>query len=360
MIFKTLFNLILIIMAVYNTNQNRQFYVIKSFEKDSTKFTGKDANPAAQSITVKTVGEGNCKELYFLYKGADTVLKSDRIPLKNLDYIKATKAEDLRTPLKSVKVSLKSEVNGGKPVLGQDYLLRINFTEFYGTSVYDTYVKDAAVHVTSNLIGTDNQKPFYDAMVDALNAAFARELGATKGSNPYLTFTSAADGITITEKVQPWHLGIEKQERVKFDVFPTTVYDGVDDVTWGKADVVTPKKGEDGTWTPALVVSGAGQNAIGNGHEVADMEHFFMGERGDQYRYKGYPNYIPTQYLVDATKEYNTLDIHFAFTDTGVNSYRSEKDITLVWAKDDNANVNGTDGLIKAINTATGLTVATI
>jgi hypothetical protein len=79
-----------------------------------------------------------------------------------------------------------------------------------------------------------------------------------------------------------------------------------------------------------------------------------MGERGDQYRYMGYPNYIPTQYLVDPTKEYNVLELHHAFTDTGVNSYRSEKDITIV--ADDAAKL---DSFIGAVNTAAGLSIAT-
>lgn len=55
-----------------------------------------------------------------------------------------------------------------------------------------------------------------------------------------------------------------------------------------------------------------------------------MGERGDQYRNMGWPNVIETKYLVDPTKQYDVLELHFAFTDSGVNSYRSEKDITIV------------------------------
>ena len=69
----------------------------------------------------------------------------------------------------------------------------------------------------------------------------------------------------------------------------------------------------------------------------------------------GYPNYIPTEYLVDPSKEYNALELHFAFRDQGVNSYRSEKDITIV--AEDDAELNK---LITAINTAAGLNIATI
>ena len=43
----------------------------------------------------------------------------------------------------------------------------------------------------------------------------------------------------------------------------------------------------------------------------------------------GYPNYIPSKYYVDPTKEYSVLEFHYAFTDSGVNSYRSEKELTI-------------------------------
>jgi hypothetical protein len=77
-----------------------------------------------------------------------------------------------------------------------------------------------------------------------------------------------------------------------------------------------------------------------------------MGERGDQYRNIGWPNVIPTKYLVDPTKQYDTLEIHFAFTDTGVNSYRSEKDITIVT---EGGNSSILDDLYDAFMEAAGL-----
>ena len=88
---------------------------------------------------------------------------------------------------------------------------------------------------------------------------------------------------------------------------------------------------------------------------LGEDEYFCMGERGDQYRMMGWPNVITTKYLVDPAKEYNMLELHFAFTDTGVNSYRSEKDITIV--AEDDAVLNS---LIGAINSAAGLSIPTL
>lgn len=297
---------------VFNTNQVRQFYVASAYNATVTEASN------VGTIGLKTIDEGAEKEFYFLYKGADTVLKSDRVQLKNLNYAKFIDASAMVMPLKSVKVALDTEVNEGKVIPGQDYVLRIAFKQFYGMGEEDQYFKDVAVHATSAMVSTP--KKFYDALADALNLAFAREVGATKTSNPYLAFTSAATGLTITEKEQSWTRGIGALERVYFDVYPTTVYVDGDDVIWGTVTDLTPAK-EDAT---------VGTDAIGNGKVIADMEWFYLGERGDQYRMMGYPNYIPTEYLVNPATQYDVLELHYGFTDTGVNSYRTEKDMTIV------------------------------
>ena len=338
-------------MSVTSLNQNRHLYVATAYNAN--------VNESSAVGTIGKIKKTADNELYFLYKGADTTLKSDRIQLKNLDYVKAIDASDMVTPLKSVEVTLDSAVNGGAPISGQDYVLRINFRQFYGMSDEDQYFKDVAVHATAAM--ESNPDLFMQTMVNELNSAFSREIGATKTSNPYLTFTveaaQAADDTTtpptaaspaklvITEKPQEWTLGIQSQERVYFDVYPTTVYSGGNDVIWGVVTDVTPAKAD------AVV----GTNAIGNGTKIADLEYFLMGERGDQYRMQGWPNYIPTTYLVDPTQQYYALEIHHAFTDTGVNSYRSEKDITIVSTS--KAVINS---LIGAINTAASLSIATL
>ena len=319
---------------VYSENQVRHLYVANAL------VTANDKIVKAGDLMVGATADTIQKEVYFKVMGADTVLKSDYIPVKNITYAKAVKATAMETPMKKVLVTLDSNVNGGAPIVGQDYILRINLRQFYGMSDQDQYFKDAAVHAVKGMTAT----AFYAAMEKALNLCFSREVGANAKSNPYLSFSSSAAGIVIEEKPQSWHLGTEAQERVFFDVVPTTVYDGVDDLIWGK------------------VAEQAATTKIGNGKNIADLEYFLLGERGDQYRKIGFPNDIETLGLVDPTKTYDVLEIHYAFTDSGVNSYRSEKDITIVVPTAVKAEGNTPDyttinAIIAAFNKASGLNV---
>ena len=124
--------------------------------------------------------------------------------------------------------------------------------------------------------------------------------------------TETYTGVILEEAEQPWRLGVRKQEEVFFDVIPTTVIYSGDEVVWGMAE------------------AGTSDTTIKNGKKMADLEYFCMGERGDQYRTMGWPHNLETKYLVDSDKEYNVLDIHYYFTDSGVNVQKSEKDITIL------------------------------
>lgn len=324
-------------MSVTSLRQNRQFYVANKLITGATALANKG------EIKVKSIGDIE-KEVYFEVLGPDTVLKSDYIQVKNIAAAKAIKAVDMETPMKKVLVTLDSSVNGGAPIVGQDYILRINLRQFYGMSDQDQYFKDAAVRAVKGMTATQ----FYAAMEKALNFCFSREVGANAKSNPYLTFSSSAAGLVIEEKPQSWHLGTEAQERVYFDVVPTTVYDGATDLIWGSVAEQTPA------------------TKIGNGKKIADLEYFLLGERGDQYRKIGWPNDVETVGMVDPDKTYDVFEIHYAFTDTGVNSYRSEKDITIAVPTTVKADSGGgadytvINAIIGAFNTATGLNVATL
>ena len=329
-------------MANFSVNQVHQLYVGNAYNA-----TVNNESAVGTVGAVKCLSDGQNKELYFLYKGAEDVLKSDFIQLKNLDYIKAVKASDMVIPMKKVKVALDANVNSGNVVAGQDYLIGILFRNFFSSGDDSQYYKDAAVHATAGMTAAQ----FYSALKDALDKAFAREYGASATSNPYLKFTADANGIYIEEKPQEWQLGTKKARRIMFDVFPKTIWTGGDDLIWG---VVTDQ-------TPAKASAVVGTNAVGNGQQIADLEWFCMGERGDQYRNVGWPLVIPTKYLVDPSKQYNVLEFHYAFTDTGVNSYRTEKEISVVFPVGaEDHEYDAINAFIGAINSAAGLSIPTL
>ena len=351
-------------MAVFSVNQNRQLYVANAYK---AKVAGTDP---AGTISVKADKAKKC--FYFPYVGAENLMRSDLIDVDKVMYAKATDADTLAMKLKSVLVTLDSTVNGGEPISGQDYILRIAFRQYFGNSDGNMYVKYGAVHGFADMTAS----VFYAKMAHSLAVNFSRErvkpvaihlvsgdLSASAGTDegevlPTSTiakkkadgsdfdpFTKTFTGILIEEVEQDWVLGTKKQEPVYFDVYPTTVTVGGDEVVWGVAKEVASTK------------------SIGNGHNIADLEYFCMGERGDQYRNMGWPNVIRTKYLVDPDKKYNTIDIHYAYVGDGVSVQKSEKDITIVVPKvgaNNQASNKLTNEIITAINTATGLSIAAL
>ena len=349
-------------MATFSTNQVRQLYVAKALKTPHVL-----ASDAAGSIAVKNDTAKN--HMYFEYKGADNLMRSDLIDIKNILYAKATDADDMAHKLKAVTVTLDSEVNAGAPVAGQDYILRIAFKQYVGMSDEDQYFKYGMVHAYAGMDADE----FYKVLALSIAKNFSREVvplikvevhsagttskggfdsagymvvtpttkdnGKSDTTNPYYatdTLVTDIDSIRITEVEQPWRLGIMAQTPVYFTAQPTTVLVNGDDRIWG-----TVTEGTNGT--------------VGNGKAIADLEYFCMGERGDIYRGVGFPNNIPTTYLVDPSKTYYTFDIHYAYVGNNESVQKSEKDITIVCS--DKTEFNK---IVTAFNTATGLTIATI
>ena len=335
-------------MSVFSTNQVRQLYVAKALKTPHVL-----AGDAAGSIAVQNDTAKN--HLYFEYKGADNLMRSDLIDIKNILYAKATDADDIAHELKAVTVTLDSEVNAGAPVAGQDYILRIVFRQYVGMSDEDQYFKYGMVHAYAGMTASE----FYKVLAISLAKNFSREvvplikIEVTTGSaeTEVTPTTKVADltgtytGIVITEVEQPWRLGIMEQTPVYFTVQPTTITVNGDERIWG------------------IVEDTDSTSTIANGKKIADLEYFCMGERGDIYRGVGFPNNIPTTYLVDPTVKYNVIDIHYAYVGSNESVQKSEKTITLVVPKVGANNLASNalaNSIISAINTATGLTIATL
>ena len=326
-------------MATFSVNQVRQLYVATALKTPHVL-----ASDAAGSIAVKN--DTAKSHLYFEYKGADNLMRSDLIDTKNILYAKATDATAMAHDLKSVTIALDSNVNGGAPVAGQDYILRIAFKQYVGMSDEDQYFKYGMVHAYAGMDASE----FYKVLAVSLAKNFSREVvplikieiktaSATTEVTPttkVADLTGTYTGVVITEVEQPWRLGVMAQTPVYFTVqsVPVTV------------------NGDERYWA-TLTESTSG--SISNGKTIADLEYFCMGERGDMYRQVGWPNNIPTTYLVDPAKAYYVFDIHYAYVGSNESVQKSEKTITIVCA--DKAELNK---VIAAFNTATGLSVATL
>ena len=304
----------------FSTNQVRHLYVVKDVK--TSVGTADDAG----ALAVKA--DDAKSHLYFEYKSPGGLVRSDLIDIKNIIAAKATDALSLRRELSQVKVTLDPNVSGGIPVPGQEYLLRIAIRQFAGMSDEDQYFKHGVVRATSGMTA----EQFYTKLKDSLVMNFSRE------ASKLLDFTSDATGVTITEVEQEWKRGVLAQVPVYFSVHPTTILVGGVDEIWGVAT----------TQSSGLYVD--------NSKNIADLEYFCMGERGDQYRNIGWPHVIETTYLVDPENEdgYSVLDIHYAYVGSNEGVQKSERDITLVGSK---ADINT---VIGAINTAAGTSIATL
>lgn len=326
----------------FSANQVRHLFVVTAY-----KATAVVESDAVGTVSVHSNPSGDA---YILYRGVGGVQRTDVIKKSNVEYAKSTDAGVLRRNLKRVSVALDSNVNSGALISGEDYILRIAFRNHIGLSEEDQYFKYGAVHAVAGMTASQ----FYVKMALSLAKNFSREPSkllkfyvATSSTETEVTADTVESslsgtyvGIVIEEAEQEWALGRFESLPVNFSVYPTTVQINTEDYIWG---VVTNE-------TPVSHVK--------NGKITADLEYHLMGERGDQYRNVGFPYVINTTYLVNPTLEYSYVDIHFYWAGYNEAVQKSERDLTLVAAKNTtNATLNS---VITALNAALGVTIAAL
>lgn len=334
---------------VISINQVRQLYVAKAL-KDNTAALTTAGDIVPKADTAKTT-------LYFQYMSPAGIVSSDKIDIANIISAKATSSDALAHKLVRYSVTLDADV-AGAPVAGQNYILRLAFRQYIGLSEEDQYFKYGEVIARSGMTASD----FYKKMAISLAKNLENKTESTPLVNIYLISAAAAaastdvpvtsatkesdlaatdyNQIIIEETEQPWVLGMMPQAFIPFTPQSLTITVDGEERLWAKAEVVTPK------------------NTVPDGHLMADLEYFCMGARGDIYRGMGYPNIIKTTYLADPDAIYDTLDIHYFYTGSNESVQKSEKTITLIAVNDGSHTVM--NALIGAINTASGLTIATL
>lgn len=328
-------------MFIGSDNQFRNLYVMKAY-KDS-----ESALAAVGDLTLKV--DTAKSNVYLVYKDTEDTITSDLISIKNLLYAKSTKAADMARTLNSQSVTLNED-----PISGQDYVLNVEVRNFVALGDDSTHIKFGAVHAVKGMTKSD----FYKAMAvnlaknlsrepsPILNVLLTKNDSAASGEKDSevavllngkmqnlaaLKSTETYTDIIIDEVEQPWRRGVAQVEPVNFNTTCGTILMDGNDVIWGTVEKETGDK-------------------IQNGKQIADMEWFYHGTRGDIYREATYPDNFDFKPLVDETKAYSTLDIHFAYVGPGVEVAKSERTITVVCA-----DATELTKLITALKTATGV-----
>lgn len=327
---------------VFSTNQVRQLYVALA--------NGHLTN--AGDIKVNKTADG--KQLYFTYVGAmgDT-MRSDLIDIDKITSITIKKASDMAKKRVCHLVTLDSTINSGNPVTGQDYILRLLFRQYVGMSEANTMNKYGEVHINTDMNASDFYKKMAISIVQNcskdINNLVEVELQTSSSTVPVSVTTREADldgtytGILIYEGKLVWRLGRVSQGTIPFECqFVNIVYNG-EEVEWGKTSLVHAK-----------------DKVLPQGELIADLEYFCMGERGDIYRNMGWPNAIETKYLVDPTKLYNIITIHYHYEGTGLSSDKSEKDIQIAAVASSATDYTLANAILGEIKTITGSTVAAL
>ena len=327
-------------MFIGSDNQFRNLYVMKAYKASESAIT------AVGDAMLKVDTAKNL--MYLVYKDTEDTLTSDIINIKNLLYVKSNKAADMARKLYSQLVTLNAN-----PVSGQDYVLNVEVRNFVALGDDSTHIKFGAVHAVKDMTKSD----FYKAMAvnlaknlsrepsPILNVSLTKHDTSNSGTDTKVAVlvngkmqnlaalkpTESYTNIIIDEVEQPWRRGVAQVEPVNFNTTCGTILMDGDDVIWGTVKKET-------------------SDVINNGKQIADMEWFYHGTRGDIYREATYPDNFDFKPLVDETKAYHTLDIHFAYVGPGVEVAKSERTITVVCA--DATQMNS---LITAIKTATGV-----
>lgn len=270
---------------MFSVNQATQLYVAKAIV---------DA-PAKEGDIYAYITDDN-KMIYFSYYGKGGRMRSDLIPINSMEIKTST---DTRIPLPAYKISLIS--TDTDIVAGQDYFVRIKYSK---GSIDNQYLKYGVVHTYSGMTVAD----FYTALYNSLKTNLGRnsDLGLTVS-------LSVEDGVTISVNSPSWTLGINSFSLPQVEVSLDPIEEDGMEKTWGVVEEVVGM-------------------SVTNSQKIADLEWFCMGERGDQYKNTGWPNIIPTSYMVDPNAEggYCTLNIHYAYTGSNEAVQKSEKDIVIV------------------------------
>lgn len=297
-------------MSAFSVNQTTQLYVVTS----------------SNTATAKKTSDG--KSFYITYEGVGGKTRTDLIPADQILDIKQTD-NSYTEKGQAYTINLNGDINSGAPISGQDYIIRMIFGNYEGISDEQVYIKEAMVHAYAGM----NAATFYQKLAVSILLNFKRE--AFKLVQVLLGNKEAVEVKTINGVLTPVDASgaaVAGAAITIKTIFDTSVYRrGIRKVLAPTLTVTAaPVLFEGGEVAGLTIAKSTSVNTLTNGYKFADMEWFFLGERGDQYRNAMWPHNNDVEYLVDPTKKYHSLAIHYAYIGANESVQKSEKDIILI------------------------------
>lgn len=318
-------------MANFNTYQARQFYVAKAIDDDLD---------TVGDIYLKTTANGKA---FFNYVNADGLLTAtDVFDPKNIVSLRKTEAAEMDIPLMAHTITLNTnEVASLTALVGKAVNLTVTINQFMSYDMADT------VSVVASIVGDATNTGSQNAFNKAIAKALVNAIPTFAGEKPFKVFIGSteitkdtADGsypgsgsLIIVEAAQKWY-----RNKMSKEAFPLTISSDAEGLAWA-ADAVAKS-----TITNNKVIPSA--------YQLADLEAFALGERGNIYRYGNEPNYEPPTYMIDVAKEYNVLSIEYYWQGGAENVQKSPRMIQIAAEAADSNDVVTTlyEALVALVN----------
>lgn len=311
-------------MQNFNTNQTRHFYVAKAV--DANVDTNLD-------IALKQTATG---ELFFSYRNADGLLtRSDTFDPKKITSLKNTAAADLALPIICHKITADTTaVSLGSSLIGKVFSCMVTLHQVFDYDEANSQTFTASiVGDSTNMASANSNTAFYKAMALELAKVLPADLIKVYCGSNEVTKSSAISDISgnptaiyLIPKVQKYVRGKLAAETGTLSV-AFRLHDG-DDTVWGKDDATKTVAAVNTADTLSLTPA-----SIDGVYQLADLEYFALGERGDMFRHMNYPNNWETTYAIDVTKSYDVLTIEYYWAGNVENVQKSPRMIQVACEK---------------------------
>lgn len=296
---------------MYSANQVRQLYVVDDNHPLAVKVHNSVDHNGGKLISMEYTDDlGNVQLV-------DLIEKND---IRNIS-VKAAPELKAREAVVTLNAVPRDPNNANNASSDWEAYLTIIAPGFYGDTLENKEI--FPVNITSADAGANT--------ADAAATAFASKINNDKTLKKYFTASAANAVLTITEKfnVNDFRIGLFNLHSAPFVISHGHYVNNMEDNHL--IDAYTPNLIASVTYGQSLT------EKVNGSFELAQLEWFCHGFRGDVYREKAFPNNFPYNGLIvpSANAAYYTCDVHYFWHGYGNQVDKSEKVLTFVGSSPD-------------------------